>query len=127
MHAAGQVLVGEHDFAAFCKARPQASSVRTILALTVERRDDPRDPALIEVAITADAFCHSMVRSIVGALVRVGEGGLGTTDLRRILDAARRVPRFATAPAHGLALMEVAYPPDADLAAQAARARRFRG
>lgn len=123
MHEAAQVLLGEHDFAAFCKARPGASSVRTVLAAGVQRRSDPRDPALIEVGIRADAFCHSMVRSIVGALIAVGEGRL--TDLGGVLSAARRTPAFATAAAHGLALVEVEYADD--LAAQAQRARRFRG
>lgn len=127
MDDAGQVLVGEHDFAAFCKARPDASTVRTVLNLGVERRADPRDPELIAVAITADAFCHSMVRSVVGALVAVGEGRLDYDGLERILADARRVPVFSTAAAHGLALLEVGYPPDEDLAAQAQRARRFRG
>lgn len=127
MHAAGQVLVGEHDFAAFCKARPGASSVRTVLALEVGRSADPRDPGLIDVQITADAFCHSMVRSLVGALIAVGEGRLEAPALAAILAGAQRVPAFATAPAHGLTLVAVAYPADADLGIQARRARRFRG
>lgn len=127
MHNAAQHLVGEHDFAAFCKARPEASSVRTVLELGVERRADPRDPQLIEIAIRADAFCHSMVRSIVGALLAVGEGRLDAEALAQILHAAQRVPKFATAPAHGLALVDIAYPPDDELAVQAQRARRFRG
>jgi tRNA pseudouridine38-40 synthase len=127
MHRAGQVLVGEHDFAAFCKARPDASSVRTILALTVQRVADPRDPELIVAAITADAFCHSMVRSIMGALIAVGEGRLDHRQLAQVLAQAQRVNLFATAPAHALALTEVGYPPAHDLAGQAQRARRFRG
>lgn len=127
MHQAAQVLVGEHDFAAFCKARPDASSVRTVLTIGVSRRDDPRDPHLIVVTITADAFCHSMVRSIVGALQAVGEGRLDAEDLKEILDRRARTPVFATAPAKGLALVKVGYPPAADLAGQAQRARRFRG
>jgi len=127
MHEAAASLLGEHDFAAFCRARPEASSVRTILAIGVDRRADPRDPELIAAGITADAFCHSMVRSIVGALVAIGQGQLSAGDLRDILRAGERVNRFSTAPAHGLALMEVGYPPDDDLAAQAIRARRFRG
>jgi tRNA pseudouridine38-40 synthase len=127
MHEAAQVLCGEHDFAAFCKARPEASSVRTVLAVGVERRDDPRDPRLISVGITADAFCHSMVRSVVGALVAVGEGRLDRDDLASILARATRTSRFATAPAHGLVLVEVGYPAPEQLAAQAQRARRFRG
>lgn len=127
MHEAAQVLRGEHDFAAFCKARPEASSVRTVLAIGVERRDDPRDPRLICVGITADAFCHSMVRSVVGALVAVGEGRLDRDALASILAQATRTSRFATAAAHGLALAEVGYPAPEELAAQAVRARRFRG
>jgi tRNA pseudouridine38-40 synthase len=127
MHVAGQALVGEHDFAAFCRARPEASSVRTVLELSVERRDDPRDPELLVVGIAADAFCHSMVRSVVGALMAVGEGRLPGAALAEILAAGRRVPQFATAAAHGLVLVEVGYPPVEELAAQALRARRFRG
>jgi tRNA pseudouridine38-40 synthase len=127
MHGAGQALVGEHDFAAFCRARPEASAVRTVLALSVERRDDPRDPGLLVVGIAADAFCHSMVRSVVGALLAVGEGRLTGEALAGILAAGRRVPQFATAAAHGLTLVEVGYPPVEEMAAQARRARRFRG
>jgi tRNA pseudouridine38-40 synthase len=127
MDAAAQQLVGEHDFAAFCRARPEASSVRTVLEIGATRRADPRDPALIAVGITADAFCHSMVRSVVGALIEVGRGALSAAELEAILAARTRVARFTTAPAHGLALMEVGYPDDAELAAQAQRARRFRG
>lgn len=127
MHEASQVLLGEHDFAAFCKARPDASSVRTLLAAAVERRGDPRDPELIAVGLTADAFCHSMVRSIVGALMAVGEGRLSAEDLAGVLAARQRTSRFATAAAHGLALVQVGYPAIEELAGHAQRARRFRG
>ncbi len=127
MHSAGQVLRGEHDFAAFCRARPEASSVRTVLDVQVIRRVDPRDPDLIAVSITADAFCHSMVRSVVGALIAVGEGRLDAKALSDVLAGRRRVSLFATAPAHGLALVAVEYPPDDRLAEQATRARRYRG
>lgn len=127
MDIAGQVLVGEHDFAAFCRARAGASSVRRVLSLSVERRIDPRDPVLIVVRIAADAFCHSMVRSIVGALLAVGEGSLSAEEMAGLLAARQRVSRFTTVPALGLSLMEVAYPPEPDLADQARRARRFRG
>ncbi len=127
MDQAAKVLVGEHDFSAFCKARPEASSVRTVLAAAVQRRPDPRDPELIVVGLTADAFCHSMVRSIVGALMAVGEGRLASSDIAAILARKQRTSRFATAPAHGLALVEVGYPPPMHLAEQAVRARRYRG
>jgi tRNA pseudouridine38-40 synthase len=127
MHRAGQALVGEHDFSAFCRARPGASAVRTVLSLSVSRTRDPRDPRLLGVDIAADAFCHSMVRSIVGALMAVGEGRLAPAELADILAARLRTPKVPTAPAHGLALVEVGYPSDADLAEQARRARRYRG
>jgi tRNA pseudouridine38-40 synthase len=127
MHGAAQHLLGEHDFAAFCRARPEASSVRTVTEIGAGRREDARDPDLIAVGITADAFCHSMVRSVVGALLAVGQGSLSAADVRAILDARQRVARFSTAPAHALVLMEVRYPADDELAAQAIRARRFRG
>lgn len=127
MDAAAQHLRGEHDFAAFCRARPEASSVRTVVAIGAQRRADPRDPDLIGVGIAADAFCHSMVRSVVGALIRVGQGAMSGHDLGAILAARQRVPGFSTAPAHGLVLIEVQYPADDELAEQAQRARRFRG
>jgi tRNA pseudouridine38-40 synthase len=74
----------------------------------------------------ADAFCHSMVRGLVGALVAVGEGRLGLDEPARILARCRRDPRVQVLPAHGLTLEEVGYPPDRQLAerAQQARSRR---
>jgi tRNA pseudouridine38-40 synthase len=127
MDRAARLLIGEHDFSAFCRARPGASAVRTVLACSAARRADPRDPDLVAVDITADAFCHSMVRSVVGALIAVGEGRLTPVRLAEVLAARARVPLFATAGPHGLALVEVGYPPDPDLAEQARRARRYRG
>lgn len=123
MALAAPELVGEHDFAAFCRPREGASTVRRILRLDVYRDGGRR----VVVTVESDAFCHSMVRSIVGALLAVGEGRLDGDELAGILQAAQRVPRFTIAPAHGLALVEVAYPPDQELASQAQRARRFRG
>lgn len=127
MDGAARVLLGEHDFAAFCKPRPEASTVRTVRAVSASRRPDPRDPELLVVDITADAFCHSMVRSIVGALMAVGEGRMTADLLAQVLAGRQRVPQFATAAAHGLALVEVGYPRPAEMAQQALRARRFRG
>lgn len=127
MHLASQMLLGEHDFAAFCKARPEASSVRTVVAAAVERRSDPRDPRLIAVGLTADAFCHSMVRSIVGALIVVGRGRLTPAEMAAMLQVGQRTAHFATAAPHGLVLVEVSYPPAAEMAQQAQRSRRFRG
>ena len=69
MALAAGLLLGEQDFAAFCRRREGATTIRTLLALDVVRDGD-----LITVSASADAFCHSMVRSLVGALLAVGEG-----------------------------------------------------
>lgn len=122
MAAAAEPFVGEHDFAAFCKARPGASSVRTIRSLSWLRT-----AAGIEMEIVADAFCHSMVRSLVGAFLQVGLGRWPIGRPGEVLTAAVRVPGGGTAPAHGLCLAEVGYPPDPELAAQAALSKRWRG
>jgi tRNA pseudouridine38-40 synthase len=123
MAAAAAPFVGEHDFAAFCRAREGASSVRTVQAIGWHRGDD----GVVAFEVRADAFCHAMVRSLVGAFLAVGEGRWPAQRPADLLAAAARVPGITTAPAHGLTLVEVGYPSDADLAAQALRARRWRG
>jgi tRNA pseudouridine38-40 synthase len=128
MDAASALVVGEHDFAAFCRARAGASSVRTIHDIgwrRVGRSAGAASP--VEFSVRADAFCHSMVRALVGAFIAVGDGRWPAERPAELLAAAQRVPIIATAPAHPLTLVEVGYPPDADLAAQAERARRWRG
>ena len=128
MDAASAPFVGEHDFAAYCRARTGASSVRTIHDIgwrRVGRSAGATSP--VEFSVRADAFCHSMVRSLVGAFIAVGDGRWPVERPAALLTAAERVPVIATAPAHPLTLVEVGYPPDADLAAQAERARRWRG
>jgi tRNA pseudouridine38-40 synthase len=128
MDAAAAPFVGEHDFAAYCRAREGASSVRTIHDIgwrRVGRSAGATSP--VEFSVRADAFCHSMVRSLVGAFIAVGDGRWPVERPAELLAAAQRVPAIATAPAHPLTLVEVGYPPDADLAAQADRARRWRG
>ena len=123
MDAAARPFVGEHDFAAYCRARPDASSVRTVHEIGWRRVD-----GLIGFGIRADAFCHSMVRALVGAFLAVGDGRWPVQHPAELLASAVRVPTIATAPAHGLTLVEVGYPAaEADLAAQALRAKRWRG
>jgi tRNA pseudouridine38-40 synthase len=124
MNAAAAALLGEHDFAAYCRRREGASTVRTLLELRWERE---ADSGLAVMWIRADAFCHSMVRSVVGALLPVGDGRRSVTWPAEILAGTRREPDADVAPSVGLCLEHVDYPPDADLAAQAQRARRFRG
>jgi tRNA pseudouridine38-40 synthase len=121
MNQASSTLVGLHDFAAFCKRREGATTVRTLLDLSWERDGD-----LLTGRVRADAFCHHMVRSLVGSLVAVGEGRRPATWPAAILAAGARDAGVLVVPAHGLTLEEVAYPPDDELGLRAglARARR---
>jgi tRNA pseudouridine38-40 synthase len=121
MQAAAAGLVGQHDFAAFCRPREGATTVRTLLDLRWERVGD-----LVVATVVADAFCHSMVRALVGASLAVGEGRREVAWPTRVLAGRRRVPDVTVAPAHGLTLEEVRYPPDEDLAGRATAARRRR-
>ena len=122
MNDAARGLLGEHDFAAFCRRRPGATTIRTL-----RRLEWQRDAAGIAVAtVVADAFCHHMVRSLAGALLAVGEGRRPPGWPAAVLAAAARDPAVRVLSPHGLCLEEVGYPPDAGLAARAAAARRLR-
>ena len=126
MAEAAAALLGRHDFAAFCKPRPGATTIRTLLELAVQRPLAGPDQGLVTLEVRADAFCHSMVRALVGALLAVGEGRRPTGWPAELLLDGRRDPAAHVAPAHGLTLESVDYPPDAGLAAraEATRARR---
>jgi tRNA pseudouridine38-40 synthase len=121
MNEASAALLGLHDFAAFCKRREGATTVRTLLDLAWARDRDA-----ITGTVRADAFCHHMVRSLVGALLAVGEGRRPVAWPAEVLAAGVRDSAVTVVPPHGLTLEEVGYPPDAELAARAdqARARR---
>jgi tRNA pseudouridine38-40 synthase len=129
MAAAARPFAGEHDFAAYCRAREGASTVRTIHEVGWSRADGlpAGAPGIVTFSIRADAFCHSMVRAMVGSFLAVGEGRWPVERPAELLARAERVPAIATAPAHGLTLVEVGYPPDAEFSEQARRARRWRG
>jgi tRNA pseudouridine38-40 synthase len=122
MNAGAALLVGEHDFAAFCKHREGATTVRRVLELQWQRDDE----GLATATVRADAFCHHMVRSLMGCLVAIGEGRREPSWAGEILAAAVRDPAVANLPAHGLTLEEVGYPADADLAARAQESRKVR-
>ncbi len=126
VNAAGATLLGLRDFAAFCRRRDGATSVRTLLDLRAERVPDGPMAGVVEVGVRADAFCHSMVRSLVGALVEVGSGRRDPAWLPAVAAAARRDGAVPVLPAHGLTLEEVGYPADGALAdrVRAARTRR---
>jgi tRNA pseudouridine38-40 synthase len=122
MQAAADGLLGEHDFAAFCRRREGATTIRSLQQLDWARGAD----GVLTATVRADAFCHSMVRSLVGALLAVGDGRRRPDWPAAQLARPDRSGEVTVAPAHGLTLVEVGYPPAADLAARAevTRARR---
>ncbi|TNM70019.1 tRNA pseudouridine(38-40) synthase TruA [Streptomyces sp. NP160] len=129
MDAASRALEGLHDFAAFCRPREGATTTRTLLRYRW-RREHGRAPAgegdLLVAEVVADAFCHSMVRALVGAAVAVGSRRRPVEWPAQVLAAARRDPGVTVAPAHGLVLERVDYPDDPDLALRVRQARARR-
>ncbi|MGH3982199.1 MAG: tRNA pseudouridine(38-40) synthase TruA [Pseudonocardiaceae bacterium] len=123
MNAASRLLLGEHDFAAFCRRREGASTVRALQRLEWSRDE----PDLLVAHVVADAFCHSMVRSLVGALLAVGDGRHPQDWPAGLLQYTARASGVTVAPAHGLTLVGVDYPDGDQLAARAeqTRARRL--
>lgn len=126
MNAAASALVGLHDFAAFCRVKPNATTIRELQSFTWHDVSTPSEPHLYEARVTADAFCWSMVRSLVGGCLAVGEGRRDVSIIADLLDMDTRSSEIPVAPAHGLTLTHVAYPAEKDLAtrADATRARR---
>lgn len=122
MAVAASSLLGLHDYASFCRAREGATTIRSLLEFRWERDAD----RVLHAHLRADAFCHSMVRALVGACVAVGMGKLDVGELPALRDAAQRTNAFSVMPARGLILREVDYPEDASLADRAllTRARR---
>ena len=122
MNEAGAALLGEHDFLGFCRPREGATTIRTLRTLRAEREAD----GTLVFRVEADAFCHSMVRSLVGALLLVGTGARETDYPAAILAARSRSEAAPIAPAHGLTLEGVDYPDPSQWGARAnqARARR---
>src|SRR5665647_2483076 len=125
MHAAAQQMLGLRDFAAFAKRRDGATTIRTLLEFSWVRAGD----GVLEAQVVADAFCRSMVRALVGAVIPVGEGRRPIEWPAQVLVAGRRHPGVVVMPAHGLSLEEVTYPPDAELGSRhkESRVRRIVG
>ncbi len=115
-------LLGLHDFAAFCKAREGATTIRELQAISATRRSD----GVIEISLRADAFCHSMVRSLVGALTALASGQRDLDWLAMVLAHPTRHNQVHVMPACGLVLEEVGYPADEQLAERASEARAMR-
>ena len=126
LNAAAPVLLGLRDFGAFCKRREGATTIRTLLDLTGARVPDGPTAGVLELTVRADAFCHSMVRSLVGALVSVSSGQRDVDWLRSVAASAARSPDVQVMPAKGLTLEEVGYPPDDQLLARGRAARSVR-
>jgi len=122
MNEAAALLLGEHDFAAFCRKREGATTVRALRELSWERGAD----GVAVGCVIADAFCHNMVRALVGCLVAVGEGRRDAAWAARVLAGRQRDPAVTVVQPHGLTLEEVGYPGDAELARQAERSRVVR-
>jgi tRNA pseudouridine38-40 synthase len=121
MTAASRDLVGLHDFAAFCRQREGATTIRDL-----QRLDWTRDGDRVAAYVTADAFCWSMVRSLVGALLAVGEHRREPDWCAGLLTSTQRSSDFAAAPPHGLTLVGVDYPPDDGLEARTKVTRDLR-
>jgi tRNA pseudouridine38-40 synthase len=132
MNEAAASLTGEHDFAAFCRRREGATTVRTLRVLDWQRDphgadDGPDDGQGAAVAtVVADAFCHNMVRALVGALLAVGEGRRPPGWPAEVLAAAVRDPAVRVVAPHGLCLEEIGYPKPEELATRAAETRNRR-
>jgi tRNA pseudouridine38-40 synthase len=122
MNEASENLLGEHDFAAFCRKREGATTIRSLIDLHWDREPN----GLAVATVRADAFCHNMVRALVGCLMAVGEGRRDGDWAAGVLAGRRRDPAVRVVRPHGLTLEEVAYPPDAELAARADASRRMR-
>ena len=122
MNDAAGSLLGLHDWTSFCKSRDGTTNIRTLQIFSWERDSS----GVLVASVKADAFCHSMVRALVGATIAVGEGRFSTSHLLDIRTVQERTSDFKVVPAKGLTLMEVGYPDDAGLAdrAQQTRARR---
>ena len=122
MQQATQLLTGLRDFGAFCKPREGATTIRELRTLSVTRLSD----SSIEVFLEADAFCHNMVRAIVGSLIAVGEKRQSLEELKLMQQSAVRGAKVKVIAPRGLTLDAISYPADEILGEQAERARRRR-
>ena len=111
LQEASVLLLGQHDFAAFCKYRPGGTTIRTLEEFSWNRSADET----LVARITADAFCYSMVRNLVGAVVCVADGRFDSKWVKELLDNRQRVSDSLVFPARGLTFVNVEYPPDGEL------------
>lgn len=116
LNEASALLLGEHDFAAFCKFREGATTIRTLETFQWERKTD----GLLVAQVVADAFCYSMVRNLVGSAVCVAEGRFEPSWIAEMLANRQRISDSMVFPPEGLTLVQVDYPNDAQLLTRAA-------
>lgn len=123
MNAASALLLGEHDFAAYCRPREGTTTIRSLEVFSWIRTPE----GVLTASISADAFCHNMVRSLVGAMMMVGDGRWQVDEPATILKGKIRHSHIA--PATGLTLMAVEYPEAGEYGARARRvtSRLIRG
>lgn len=119
MNEAAAMMLGLRDFGAFCKPRAGATTIRELQQFDWVRGER----GILIGHLRADAFCHSMVRALVGSSVAAGAEKLSLAALAGVRDAAERTSAFKVMPAHGLNLVEVIYPDDAELAERAEQTR----
>jgi tRNA pseudouridine38-40 synthase len=119
MNAAAESLLGLHDWTTYCKPREGATSVRELQIFRWARDEH----GVLVATIQADAFCHNMVRNLVGMCVAVGRGRLQPSDAVTLRDQRLRTSAFVVLPPQGLTLAEVGYPADDELAARAEQTR----
>jgi tRNA pseudouridine38-40 synthase len=123
LNAAAADLVGEHDFAAYCRRKDHATTVRELTRLDWRREPD----RVLVVTVQADAFCQAMVRSLVGALLVAGDGRRPPEWPAAQLTLRERSSDVSVVPPHGLCLVAVGYPDDPTAyAARAEATRRLR-
>ncbi len=121
MNRASEKLLGLNDFTAFCKKTQFGTSIRTLNQFDWRHTDFG-----VMATLEADAFCYSMVRSIVGCVLSVGEGKYDSNYPKQVLDTKARQDEVVTMPAHGLVLEKIMFPNDDELMArqEITRARR---
>ena len=122
MNRLGKALLGLHDWESFCRAREGATTIRKLEKFSWVRDSE----GVLCGTVVADAFCHSMVRSLVGAAIAVGKGDLAVSEIVALRDQTARTSAWKTMPAHGLTLVEVVYPKDRELARRAELTRAQR-
>jgi tRNA pseudouridine38-40 synthase len=122
MVAAASEFLGLRDFKAYCKERDGATTIRVLREITVKRRKD----GVIDIEIEADAFCHNMVRSVVGALMSAGSGRTTAKAVRKALKGQRNEHKYKVQAPQGLTLIKINYPPKSKLGAQAELTQRMR-